>query len=34
MARLTLATQIASITLTIWKKGVCFEANELALNRS
>ena len=29
MARLTLARKIASITLTIWKKGVCFDANEL-----
>ncbi len=29
MARLTLARKIAAITLTIWKKGVCFDANEL-----
>ncbi len=28
-ARLTLARKIAAITLTIWKKGVCFDANEL-----
>jgi hypothetical protein len=26
MARLTLARKIAAITLTIWKKGVCFDA--------
>ena len=25
----TLARKIAAITLTIWKKGVCFDANEL-----
>jgi hypothetical protein len=29
MARLTLARKIAAITLTIWKKGVCFDAKEL-----
>jgi hypothetical protein len=29
MARLTLARKIAAITLTIWKKGVCFDAQEL-----
>ena len=27
MARLTLARKIAAITLTIWKKGVEFDAN-------
>jgi len=29
MARLTLARKIAAITLTIWKKGVCFDAEHL-----
>jgi hypothetical protein len=29
MARLTLARKIATITLTMWKKGVGFDANEL-----
>jgi len=29
MARLTLARQIAAITLAIWKKGVCFDAAHL-----
>ena len=29
MARLTLARKMAAITLTIWKKGVHFDANEL-----
>jgi len=29
MARLTLARKIASITLAIWKKGVCFDAKQL-----
>jgi hypothetical protein len=29
MARLTLARKIAAITLTIWKKGVDFDANQL-----
>ena len=29
MARLTLARKIASITLTIWKKGVDFDATQL-----
>jgi hypothetical protein len=29
MARLTLARKIASITLTIWKKGVDFDAAHL-----
>jgi transposase len=29
MARLTLARKIAAITLLIWKKGVCFEAQHL-----
>ena len=29
MARLTLARKIVSITLTIWKKGVNFDAKEL-----
>src|ERR1700757_1719532 len=29
MARLTLARKIAAITLTIWKKGACFDASEL-----
>jgi hypothetical protein len=29
MARLTLARKIAAITLTIWKKGVDFDAQEL-----
>jgi hypothetical protein len=29
MARLTLARKIAAITLTIWKKGACFDAKEL-----
>ena len=29
MARLTLARKIATITLTIWKKGVDFDAEEL-----
>jgi hypothetical protein len=30
MASLTLARKIAAITLTIWKKGVCFDAKEQA----
>jgi transposase len=29
MARLTLARKIAAITLTIWKKGVSFDAKQL-----
>ena len=29
MARLTLARKIASITLLVWKKGVCFDAEHL-----
>jgi transposase len=29
MARLTLARKIAAITLTVWKKGVRFDANQL-----
>jgi len=29
MARLTLARKIATITLTIWKKGVNFDAQQL-----
>ncbi len=29
MARLTLARKIAAITLLIWKKGVCFDAEHL-----
>ena len=29
MARLTLARKIATITLTMWKKGVDFDANQL-----
>jgi hypothetical protein len=29
MARLTLARKIAAITLTIWKKGVDFDAKQL-----
>jgi transposase len=29
MARLTLARKIAAITLTLWKKGECFDAEEL-----
>ena len=29
MARLTLARKIAAITLTIWKKGVSFDAQQL-----
>ena len=29
MARLTLARKIAAITLTIWKKGVDFDAHQL-----
>ena len=29
MARLTLARKIASITLTIWKKGADFDATQL-----
>jgi transposase len=29
MARLTLARKIAAITLTVWKKGVCFDAQYL-----
>jgi len=29
MARLTLARKIASITLTVWKKGERFDANQL-----
>jgi transposase len=29
MARLTLARKIASITLLVWKKGVCFDAKHL-----
>ena len=29
MARLTLARKMAAITLTIWKKGVGFDARQL-----
>jgi len=29
MARLTLARKIATITLTLWKKGVCFDPQQL-----
>ena len=29
MARLTLARKIATITLTIWKKGVSFDPQQL-----
>jgi hypothetical protein len=29
MARLTLARKIAAISLTIWKKGVAFDAKQL-----
>ena len=29
MARLTLARKIAAITLLVWKKGVCFDAQHL-----
>ena len=29
MARLTLARKIAAITLLVWKKGVCFDAEYL-----
>jgi transposase len=29
MARLTLARKIAAITLLVWKKGVCFDAEHL-----
>jgi transposase len=29
MARLTLARKIATIVLTVWKRGVCFDANHL-----
>ena len=29
MARLTLARKIAAITLLVWKKGVCFDAQQL-----
>jgi hypothetical protein len=29
MARLTLARKIAAITVLIWKKGVCFDAEHL-----
>ena len=29
MARLTLARKIAAITLIVWKKGVCFDAEQL-----
>ena len=29
MARLTLAQKIAAITLVVWKKGVCFDAEYL-----
>jgi len=29
MARLTLARKIATITLVVWKKGVCFDAGQL-----
>ena len=29
MARLTLARKIATITLILWKKGVCFDAEQL-----
>jgi hypothetical protein len=29
MARLTLARKIATITLIVWKKGVCFDAQQL-----
>lgn len=28
MARLTLARKIAAITLLVWKKGVCFDAEQ------
>jgi len=31
MARLTLARKIAAITLTLWKKGECFDAEKLRL---
>ena len=29
MAHLTLARKIAAITLLVWKKGVCFDAQQL-----
>jgi hypothetical protein len=29
MARLTMARKIAAITLTLWKKGVCFDPKQL-----
>ena len=29
MARLTVARKIAAITLIVWKKGVCFDAEQL-----
>jgi hypothetical protein len=29
MARLTLARKIAAITLIVWKKGACFDAEQL-----
>jgi len=29
LARLTLARKIAAITLLVWKKGVCFDAEHL-----
>ena len=29
MARLTLARKIATITLLVWKKEVCFDAQQL-----
>jgi len=29
MARLTLTRKIATITLIVWKKGVCFDAEQL-----
>ena len=34
MARLTLARKIAAITLTVWKKGACFDAQYLKQQNS
>ena len=34
MARLTLARKIATITLLLWKKGVCFDAGQLKRQES
>jgi hypothetical protein len=34
MARLTLARKIATISLLVWKKGVCFDAGQLKRQES